>query len=321
MQRRTFVCAAATVPFVAPATASSGDFPVKPVRMIVPYSAGGSTDIYARLAAQGLTELWKQQVIVENKTGASGAVAIQNLLAAPPDGYTLCVSSVALSIHSLIFPTPPYNDADVVPVVNLVDTPNVLIVGPNSKYKTARDVIEDARANPGRLSYGTAGNGTTQHIAGERLKLQQKLDVLAIPYKGNMPSILATMAGEVPFAFAAVPELISLVKGDKVKALAVMATERSPFLPDVPTMVESGYKDMESSLWFGVVAPAKAPKDILDMVNRDCNRVLADPAIRKRIEESGGKVMGGTAQAFAGQIASDRKRTGEVIKAANIKMQ
>lgn len=300
---------------------ASTPFPTKPVRLLVPYSAGGSTDIYARLVALRLSELWGQPVIVENKTGASGALAIQTMLSAAPDGHTLCVSSVALSIHSLIFSTPPYKDSDVAPVVNLVITPNVLIVGPDSKYNSARDVVEDARKNPGTLSYGTAGSGTTQHIIGEMLKLQQKLDVVAIPYKGNMPSILAVMAGQIPYAFAAVPELIPLVKAKKLKALAVMASRRSQFLPEVPTMAEAGYGDLESSLWFGVVAPARTPTEILGIINRDVNRVLENAALRSRIEDTGGTIVGGTAQAFGEQIAEDRRRSAPVIKAAGIKME
>lgn len=324
IERRTFLKLASLASLSAigsPLARASAIYPSRPVRLLVPYSAGGSTDIYTRIVAQGLTNLWKQPVIVENRTGASGALAVQQMLSAPADGYTMCVSSVALSIHSLIFPTPPYKDSDVVPVVNLVVTPNVLIVPKNSKYMNAKDVIEDARKNPGRLNYGMAGTGTTQHIIGEMLKIQQKLDVQAIPYKGNAPAVAATMAGDVDYAFAAVPEITSMVKSGKIKALAIMAAERSQFLPGVPTMAEAGYNDLESSLWFGLVAPAATPAPILQLANRDFNFVLADPVIRKRIEDTGGTVLGGTAKAFSDQIASDRARTWAVIKAASIKME
>jgi tripartite-type tricarboxylate transporter receptor subunit TctC len=298
--------------------AQQTNFPTKPVRVLVPYAAGGGTDQYARMVSQELSGLWKHPVVVENKLGAAGVVALQSMLSAPADGHTVTVIASSVAVNSLINPSQPYKDSDIVPVVNLVSSPNVLYVGANSGYRTVSDLIEDARRNPGKLSYGTTGNGTIQHIIGEKLRMQEKLDIQAIPYKGAALVINDVMAGQIPMAFATVAEIQTFVKAGKLKALAVMDKVRSPMLPDVPTMEESGLANLESKLWWGIVAPRTTPAHIIAAINRDVNAVLRNPAIRKRIEESGGTVEGGTAQNFENQISAYRRQFGPVIKAANI---
>lgn len=300
------------------ALAQQAAYPTKPVRVLVPYAAGGGTDQYARMVSQELAGAWKQPVVVENKLGAAGVVALQSMLAAPADGHTLTVIASSVAVNSLINPGQPYKDSDIAPVVNLVSSPNVLYVAATAPYRTVGDLIDDARRNPGKISYGTTGNGTIQHIIGEKLRMQEKLEIQAIPYKGASLVINDVMGGQIPMAFATVAEIQTFVKAGKLKALAVMDKSRSPMLPDVPTMEESGLANLESKLWWGIVAPRTTPAHVITAINRDVNAVLRDPAIRKRIEESGGTVEGGTAQAFENQIAAYRRQFGPVIKAAGI---
>lgn len=298
--------------------AQQNAYPSKPVRVLVPYAAGGGTDQYARMVSQELAGLWRQPVVVENKLGAAGVVALQSMLTAPADGHTITVIASSVAVNSLINPSQPYKDSDIVPVVNLVSSPNVLYVGAGSEYRTVADLIDDARRKPGKLSYGTTGNGTIQHIIGEKLRMQEKLDIQAIPYKGAALVINDVMAGQIPMAFATVAEIQTFVKAGKLRALAVMDKTRSPLLPDVPTMEESGLSNLESKLWWGIVAPRNTPSQVIAAINRDVNVVLRNPAIRKRIEESGGTVEGGTTQSFENQIATYRHQFGPVIKAAGI---
>lgn len=320
LNRRVFSLAIATILSTqgAVAFAQSIGYPNKPVRVIVPYAAGGGTDMYARMVSQELTGIWKNPVVVENKLGAAGVVALQSMLASPADGYTMTVIAASVAVNSLINPSLPYKDSDITPVVNLVSSPNVLYVGASSNYKTVRELIEDAKRNPGKISYGTTGNGTIQHIVGEKLRMQEKLDIQAIPYKGAMPIINDVMGGQIPMAFSTVAEIHTFVKAGKLRALAVMDKKRSSMLPDVPTMEESGYLDLESKLWWGIVVPKNTPANVISAINRDVNTVLKNPVIRQRIEESGGTVEGGSVQNFENQISSYRRQFGPVIKAAGI---
>lgn len=320
LNRRACMAAViAITAFQGPAVlAQQAAYPAKPVRVLVPYAAGGGTDQYARMVSQELAGDWKQPVVVENKLGAAGVVALQAMLAAPADGHTLTVIASSVAVNSLINPGQPYKDSDIAPVVNLVSSPNVLYVGANAPYRSVADLIDDARRNPGKISYGTTGNGTIQHIIGEKLRMQEKLDIQAVPYKGATLVINDVMGGQIPMAFATVAEIQTFVKAGKLKALAVMDKTRSPMLPDVPTMEESGFANLESKLWWGIVAPRSTPAHIIAAINRDVNEVLRNPAIRKRIEESGGTVEGGTSQSFEGQIAAYRRQFGPVIKAAGI---
>ncbi|MDE2430544.1 MAG: tripartite tricarboxylate transporter substrate binding protein [Burkholderiales bacterium] len=320
LNRRVFTLAIATILSTqgTVAFAQSIGYPNKPVRVIVPYAAGGGTDMYARMVSQELTGIWKNPVVVENKLGAAGVVALQSMLASPADGYTMTVIAASVAVNSLINPSLPYKDSDITPVVNLVSSPNVLYVGASSNYKTVRELIEDAKRNPGKISYGTTGNGTIQHIVGEKLRMQEKLDIQAIPYKGAMPIINDVMGGQIPMAFSTVAEIHTFVKAGKLRALAVMDKKRSSMLPDVPTMEESGYLDLESKLWWGIVVPKNTPANVISAINRDVNTVLKNPVIRQRIEESGGTVEGGSVQNFENQISSYRRQFGPVIKAAGI---
>lgn len=314
MNRRSILRISLAVAFGAAfQCAFAAGFPQRPVRLIVPYQAGGAADAYARLVGLGLTKMWGQPVVVENRPGASGALGIQTMLSSAKDGYTLSIASVSLSSYSLLNPHLPFKDADVQPIVNIASAPNVLVVNPSAKVNTLSDYIAAAKAQPGALSFGTAGNGTTQHVAGELLKLQANIDITAIPYKGNMPALQDVMAGQIFSAFAAVPEVQSFVKAGKLKPIVVMDKKRSSHLPNTPTIAETGFPAAISTLWWGIVAARGIPTDIAQKINADVNKVLADPALRQQIQDAGSTVEGGTAQQFADQIAVDRRRVEPLV--------
>lgn len=307
------------VAFYAPNTiAQQSAYPNKTVKVLVPYAAGGGTDQYARMVSQELATIWKQPVVVENKPGAAGVIALQSMLGAPADGYTITTIAASLAVSSLINPNLPYKDGDIIPVVNLVSSPNVMFVGANSPYRTAKELIEDARRNPGKISYGTTGNGTVQHIIGEKLAMQEKIDIQAVPYKGVVPVINDVMAGQIPMGFGTLAEVHNFAKGDKLRILAVLDKTRSPMFPDVPTMEEAGYSNLESKLWWGFVVSKGTPPNVIAAINKNVNTVLSNPAIRKRVEDSGAVIEGGTSQAFENQMAAYRKKYAPVIKAAGI---
>jgi tripartite-type tricarboxylate transporter receptor subunit TctC len=322
MTRRTLLasCMALALAALAALPAQAADpFPVKPVRLIAPFPAGGSADTYARLLAQELSALWKQPVVVDNKAGAGGVIGQQALLAAPADGYTIIIVSNSFAINPLINPKLPYADKDFTPVVQVAATANMLIVPAESKYKTLKDLIDDARAHPAALSYGMAGNGTSPHIAGENFKYTAKLDIVAVPYRGNAPVVADVVANQIPMGFANVVDVLQFVKGGKMRALAAGGKTRAPQMPDVPTFDESGVKNFESVSWFVVIASAATPPAIVDQLNRDINTVWSRPAVRSRIEDSGSVVLGGSQAAAVRFIEAEKQRLSPVIKAANIR--
>ncbi len=294
-------------------------FPSKVVRLIAPFAVGGSADLYARLLALELAKVWKQSVIVENKAGAGGVLGQQALLAAPPDGHTLILVSGSFAINPLLNPKLPYAEKDFVPVIKVAATANALIVPADSKYRTLKDLLDDARARPGTLSYGYAGNGTSPHIAGETFKHLAKLDIVPVPYKGNAPVVSDVVASQIPMGFASVVDIATFVRGGKMRALALASKARSPQLPDVPTFEESGVRNFDSAVWFGLVVAAGTSNAIVEQLNRDVNAILKRADMRTRIEETGSVAEGGTQAEFIQFIESEKRRIAPVIKAANIK--
>jgi tripartite-type tricarboxylate transporter receptor subunit TctC len=321
MKRRLLLNILSSAAMALPCAVSMAQtsFPTKAVRLIVPFAAGGSADMYARLMAQELSSRWSQPVIVDNRVGAGGSIGQQALLAAPPDGHTLILVSSSFVLNPLINPKLPYADKDFKPVIGVAATANALIVPVDSKYKTLRDLMEDARARPGGLSYGMAGNGTSPHIAGEMFKFLTKLDIVAVPYKGNAPVMADVMAGQIPMGYAAVVDVLPFVKGGKMRALAVASKTRSPQMPDVPTFAEAGLKDFESVVWWGVIASAGVPDPVVADIHRDIDAVLKMPAIRSRIGDGGSEVINGPRPDFVRYVDAERKRLQPVLKAANIR--
>lgn len=320
MRRKVLLALAATLAVGAGAArAADPVFPAKAVRLIAPFAVGGSADLYSRLLALELAKVWKQPVIVENKAGAGGMLGQQALLAAPPDGHTMILVSGSFAMNPLLNPKLPYADKDFIPVVKVASTANALIVPADSKYRTLKDLLDDARSRPGALSYGYSGNGTSPHIAGETFKYLARLDIVPVPYKGNAPVVSDVVANQIPMGFASVVDIAAFVRGGKMRALALASKTRSPQLPDVPTFEESGVRNFDSAVWFGVVLAAGTPRAIVDQVNRDVNAILRRPEMRARIEETGSVAEGGTAAEFAQFVESEKQRVAPVVKAASIR--
>ena len=320
MRRKVLLALVVTLVVGAGATrAADPVFPAKAVRLIAPFAVGGSADLYSRLLALELAKVWKQPVIVENKAGAGGMLGQQALLAAPPDGHTMILVSGSFAMNPLLNPKLPYADKDFIPVVKVASTANALIVPADSKYRTLKDLLDDARSRPGALSYGYSGNGTSPHIAGETFKYLARLDIVPVPYKGNAPVVSDVVANQIPMGFASVVDIAAFVRGGKMRALALASKTRSPQLPDVPTFEESGVRNFDSAVWFGVVLAAGTPRAIVDQVNRDVNAILRRPEMRARIEETGSVAEGGTAAEFAQFVESEKQRVAAVVKAANIR--
>ena len=320
MRRKVLLALVVTLVVGAGATrAADPVFPSKAVRLIAPFAVGGSADLYSRLLALELAKVWKQPVIVENKAGAGGMLGQQALLAAPPDGHTMILVSGSFAMNPLLNPKLPYADKDFIPVVKVASTANALIVPADSKYRTLKDLLDDARSRPGALSYGYSGNGTSPHIAGETFKYLARLDIVPVPYKGNAPVVSDVVANQIPMGFASVVDIAAFVRGGKMRALALASKTRSPQLPDVPTFEESGVRNFDSAVWFGVVLAAGTPRAIVDQVNRDVNAILRRPEMRARIEETGSVAEGGTASEFAQFVESEKQRVAAVVKAANIR--
>ena len=322
MRRKVLLALVVTLVVGAGATrAADPVFPSKAVRLIAPFAVGGSADLYSRLLALELAKVWKQPVIVENKAGAGGMLGQQALLAAPPDGHTMILVSGSFATNPLLVAKLPYADKDFIPVVKFAATANALVVPAESKYRTLKDLMDDARARPGALSYGYSGNGTSPHIAGETFKYLAKLDIVPVPYKGNAPVVADVVANQISMGYANVVDIAAFVRSGRMRALALASKTRSPQLPDVPTFEESGVHNFDSASWFGIIVAAGTPKAIVDQINRDVNAVLKRPDFRARIEETGSIAEGGTQAEFIQYIESEKQRVALVIKAANIRSE
>jgi len=308
----------ALVPFSAPSLAQSG-FPTKPVHIFVPYAAGGGVDILARTLGDVVSRQWGQTVVVENRPGAGGVVASQALIQTPADGYTLIVVASGHATNPFLYPKIPYDTfRDFTPISLLASSPNILLVRADSPFKSLSDVIAEAKAKPGSLSFAHAGTGTSTHLAGELLKVLAKIDVEAIPYKGGAPAINDLLGGQIPLSFNNGPESVGQIQAGTVRALAVTTAARAPFLPDVPSMSETvpGY---DTEVWWGLLGPGGMPRDLVEKISRDFVAALKTDAVKERLGKLGAAPIGSTPQAFDAKIHADYDKWGPIIQAAGIK--
>jgi tripartite-type tricarboxylate transporter receptor subunit TctC len=291
-------------------------YPAKPIRFYTPYPPGGTTDIMARLIGQKMYEEWKQPVIVEAKPGAGGNVGTDFVAKSAPDGYSILMgASGPLAINVTLFSKLPYDPVrDFAPVILAAAVPLVLVVHPSVPAKTTKEFIALLKAQPGKFNYASAGPGTPQHLTAEMFKFMTKVDVAHIPYKGSGPAITDLIGGQIPFAFESMIPVIPHVKGGKLRALAVSSVKRSALLKDVPTVAESGVPNFEATAWYGVVAPAGVPKDIIAKLNGEMLRVLKLPDIRERLAEMGSDFVGGTPEQFGQLIKSEIVKWGKVVR-------
>jgi tripartite-type tricarboxylate transporter receptor subunit TctC len=305
---------------LGPASAQS-NFPTKPVHIFVPYAAGGGVDILARTLGDVVSRQWGQTVVVENRPGAGGVVASQALVQTPPDGYTLIVVASGHATNPFLYPKIPYDTfRDFTPISLLASSPNILLVRADSPFKSLSDVIAEAKAKLGTLSFAHAGTGTSTHLAGELLKALAKLDIEAIPYKGGAPAINDLLGGQIPLSINNGPESVGQIQAGTVRALAVTTATRAPFLPEVPSMGEtvSGY---DTEVWWGLLGPGGMPRDLVEKISRDFVAALKTDAVKERLTKLGASPMGSAPQAFDAKIRADYDKWGPIIQAAGIRAE
>jgi len=294
-------------------------YPDRPVRVIVALPAGGSVDMIARLLSQKFNASLGQPFIVDNRAGASGQIGMPVVAKAPPDGYTLTVSPASfLTTNKSIFKTLPYDpEADFSPVAPLVNQPMVLVVKDKQKFPTLAALLAAAKAAPGKITYASSGDGSPQHLAGLMFETRTQAHLLHVPYKGGAPAINDTLAGTVDAMFAVMPEAITHIQAGKLHALGVMSPQRSPVLPNTPTMAEGGFADLTLSAWIGLLAPAKTPRPIIDQLNRAVTAAL-DAEIKAKLAENGMEVAPASPEVLQRMIAKDIKLHAELVKAAGL---
>ena len=296
------------------------DYPNRTIRIVVPFSPGGGGDAVVRYMSDKLAERLKQQIIVENKPGASGFIGAQIVATAAPDGYTLLMGfdgGIVVAPNMLNAPFNPITDF--APVTKLNDATIILVANPSVPVKNNSDIVALAKSKPEGLQFSSSGPGTTPHLAGELLALRTGIKLSHIPYKGGGQAVTDAVAGHFPIFFTVVPTVASYIKQGRLTAIAVAGDKRSPALPNVPTIAELGVPDFNVSSWYGILAPAKTPKAIIDRLQKDIAAVLAIPEVRERYVNNAFDPVGSTPEAFAAQIKADYERWGLVVKEANLK--
>ena len=310
---------AAVVALAASAPAAAqGSYPSKPVRLVVPFPAGGTTDILARAVAQKLSETWGQQVIVDNRPGAGGNIGSELVAKSPPDGYTLLMGTVGThAINPSLYAKMPYDHVkDFTPVILVAGVPNVLVVNPALPVNSVPELIAYAKANPNKLNFASSGNGTSIHLSGELFKTMTGAQMTHVPYKGSSPALTDLIGGQVQLMFDNLPSSLQFIKAGKLRALAVTTAARSQALPDVPTLAESGLPGFEASSWFGVLAPAGTPPAIVEKINGAVAAWLASPEAKEKLAGQGAIAAGGTSDAFVRHIADESSKWSKVVKAS-----
>ena len=308
---------------LACASAVAQTFPTKTVRMIVGFSPGGSTDVTARLVANKLTDMWKQQVIVENRTGAGGNIGAEFVARAAPDGHTLLVATTGvMAVNHKLYKTLTYDAIrDFAPVTQFGDLPLILVVHPSLPVKSVKDLIAFAKARPGQLSYASSGVGGTTHMTAEMFRMMAKVDIVHVPYKGSGQAMADIVGGQVPIAFDQIVSSMPQVEAGKLRVLAVTSGKRFPSVPNLPTMSEAGVPGYEAVSWNGLSAPAATPREIVSRIQQDVARVLQLPDIKDRFLKDGIAPVGSTPDQFAAHIRSERAKWEKVIDAIGLKPQ
>jgi tripartite-type tricarboxylate transporter receptor subunit TctC len=319
--RRRRLLAGAAAFAAAPALRAQTSWPSKPVRFLVPFAPGGTSEIVARSVAAELTRQLGQSVFVENKPGGAGVVAMAEAAKAPPDGHTIILGHVGtLAVNPYMLATQPYDvNKDFVPVTLLAKVPNVFVIHPDVPAKNFREFVAYVKKNPGRLSYGSAGNASAGHLAMEYLKLVTGMFITHIPYRGTGPQLTDLLAGRTQASSAGMPALGAHIRAGKLRPIAVGTHERIAALPDVPTVQEMGYKDFETSQWYGILAPAGTPADIVRRLQEESNKALRSSAVTERFATDNAVGGGGPSSEFAAFIAREQKIWSDIVRRARIK--
>jgi len=316
------ICALLVLSAVLAPAVSAQPFPSKPVKLVIPFPPGGSLDNVGRLLAQKISESWGQQVVVENKPGAGGNIGADAVAKSPPDGYTVVMG--ALSTHAVnpsLYSTMPYDAVkDFAPLSLVAITPNVLIVKTGTPITSVRELVAYAKANPGKTNFGSGSNGSAGHLAGELFKIETGTDVMHIPYKGGAPALAALLAGDTQFMFDNLANAMAQVKGGTVRAIAVTTAQRSKLVPELPTMAEGGLAGFDISTWFGLMAPAGTPPDVVARWNAEIVKALNAPDVREKMLAQGAEPAPMTTQEFAAFIARERDKYAKIVKASGAKV-
>lgn len=310
--------AAALAILCVPAAAMAQAYPNKVIRLIVPYSAGGGADNAARILAPQLSATLGQQVIIENRPGASGSIGANAVAKSDPDGYTVLYDASSFAVNPALRKMPYDANQDLVPVSLAVTVPNILVVPPTAPYKNVAEFVGYARQNPDKLTYASYGPGSAAHLIGELLKNQAKIEMLHVPYKGGAPALTDVMGGQVSSYFSNAASGMNYVKSGKLRALAVTSSKRMASLPDVPTLAESGFKDFEVLEWNGFFVPKGTPKDVVARLNKEIKAAIKDPATRKRLESLGLDPVGSSQEEFSSFLKAEMARWAALVKSNHI---
>ena len=323
-RRRLIGLTAATIsaPFVRSSRAAGTDWPAKSVRIVVPFTAGGSTDLTARLVGNRLQDVWGQSVVIENKPGAGGNIAADMVAHSDPDGYTIFIVGPGQATNQFLYPQLSYDPVgDFAPVTLLITQPNMMCVPNSSPAKSVLEFIAYCNENRGKVTYASSGNGTTLHLSGELFKRMANVEMTHIPYRGGAPAINDLIPGRVDVIFDNVPTIISHVRANHLRGLAVTTKDRIAVAPDMPTIAESGVPGFDVFSWFGFFVPAKTPPEIIAKINTDANAALAFPSVKQRFEDVGAVPKGSTPAELATFLKSEIDKWGPVIRNARIKVE
>ena len=323
MKRLLLAVLFATFGAILPSAATAQVFPSKPIRIICPFPPGGGVDITARAIGHELSKALGQPVVIENKPGAGGNVAAAEVARSAPDGHTLFLTLNSLhSISPLLYSKLPFEAMkDFVFITPLVAFSNVLIVHPLASAKSVQELIAQAKAQPGKLTYASSGNGTNVHLVGELFRSMAGVDVVHVPYKGSAPALTDMLAGNVTMMFETIPFAISQIKGGKLRALAVTSAKRSPLMPEIPTLGESGLPGFDTIAWYGLIAPSGTPREIVMKLNAEAIKGANSKDFRERMEPLGFEIVTGTPERMAEMLRADAARWAPVIKAANVRIE
>ena len=320
---RVFAIAAATLfpAFAGTDAVRADDYPIKPVRLVVPYPPGGTTDLLARITGQYLSEHLGQQFVIDNRSGAGNNIGTEVAVNSPPDGYTLLLANPANSINATLYKRLPFNFLrDIAPVVGIVRVPNVMEVNPNFAAKTVEEFIVYAKGHPGKVNMASAGNGTSIHLSGELFMAMTGVKMTHVPYRGAAPALTDLIAGTTDVMFDNLPSSIEFIRSGRLRALGVTTDQRSEALPEVPT-VGATVKSYEASAWFGIGAPKGTPADVIDKINRTVNAALRDPKFKGLLADLGGVPIGGTPVEFGKFMADETEKWAKAVKFSGISIE
>jgi tripartite-type tricarboxylate transporter receptor subunit TctC len=320
---KTILKAIALLMLAGAGPALAQQYPAKPIRMIIGFPPGGGTDIIGRIVAQRMAEGLKQQILPDNRGGASGQIAADLAAKAPPDGYTVMMAHIAaMSILPSLYPKLPYDPVrDFAPISLVAISPQIVVVHPSLPVKNIKELIALAKARPAQINYASPGIGTVQHLAGELFNLQAKVNMAHVAYKGAGPSVIDLIAGHVQISFDVIPVVIGHVKAGKLRAIAVTSEKRTAQMPNVPTVNESGLRGFDLSTWWGLVAPAAVSKDVVARLHGETVRTLGLPDVKERIAAAGADVVGNSPEEFAAFIRNERAKYARIVKEAKIKIE